>query len=201
MRDLNQNLMKAQIASDHAKMYEQESSYISSGKKAEFDNAYPEYNKLLASMGDAKGVYGEQATEGYPYKTKYVEAAIDLAKKTNTPVTIGYDNIRLRGFDETVPVVYFETPKGQVSFHMPDWGKLPYDPNPDIFNKPINPNDFEFNIKSTASDTGLRTYKTTIPIDYQNLFDSNYQWNGLRNSRSILESLLSTNKDTNTTVH
>ncbi len=174
---LSNELLKAQIVSDAGK-YRGDLSNLS---KETFNSFGNEYKKKLNELFIDDG-FGNKKLPQYDNKAKYVEKAIDIAKKENIPVHIGVDRIKTAGADKNVPVVYFETKSGQVSFHMPDW----YDKSQNI-KKIVKGGNEYYGYPETIMFDADKGYKVNIPNRYHNLFDKNYKWNGKTDSRKIIE--------------
>lgn len=168
---LADSLFKAQISSDAGKYKGNLNNLSEETKKDWFTKEYEQKFDELTK----KDTFGNEIPPQYKEKSKYVEQAIDEAKKLNVPVHIGYDRIKISGEEKNVPVVYFETKNGQVSFHMPSWSDT------------SKPKDRFYSYPKTIlsdKDAGLNLI---IPERYHNLFNKNYKWNGEKNSRKIIE--------------
>jgi hypothetical protein len=155
-------LEDAQLSSDAQKMwiengklqhYKRISDDTTSDAKVKFYEDNPILkNKLLNKIGNSS----------YADKTKNIEDAILDAKSKGIDVKIGDGEIRTsgaagRGRIDPAPVVYFDLPQGQVSFHMPNWAEA-RDPN----------------------WPGRLTAK--IPDEFKDLYSSNVKWDGQHNS-------------------
>ena len=70
--------------------------------------------------------------------------------------------------ESRIPIVYFETPKGQISFHIPNYG------------------DFDFNKYDSVNE--LKKFLPEKIIKNAKLVD-NYKWSGLYNSEEIINTL------------
>ncbi|MDD4110726.1 MAG: hypothetical protein PHS54_04150 [Clostridia bacterium] len=175
---LNEKLLKAQIISDANKFDKDHSSVFS-----EISKELPNYNELQKRMRNPDS-FGNNVLPDYGEKTKYIEEAIDISIKNKKPVKIGFDKINTKYGKNSVPVVYFETPNGQVSFHMMYWGQKLKE---NSFSDFEYPSPIKFYVYDEMYKNNMRPERVEIPDRYKELFDQNYKWSGEIESRNIIE--------------